>query len=99
MAGLMKQAQKMQEDMAKAQQEITEMEFTASAGGGAVSVTVSGEKLVKNILIDPDAFDKDDIEMLCDMLTAAFNEAIRQADDAVKEKMGAVTGGMGIPGF
>ena len=99
MAGLLKQAQKMQENMQKAQAEILEMEFTKTAGGGAVSATVGGDKFVKAIKIDPEILTPEDSEMIEDMVLAAINEALREADETTQKKMGAVTGGMNIPGM
>ena len=99
MAGLLKQAQKMQEDMAKAQAELMEMEFEATAGGGAVKVVLGGDKLVRSVAIEPDVVDPEDVEMLCDMLTAAFNEALRKVDETTQNKMGALAGGMKLPGM
>ena len=99
MKKMMKQAQKMQRDLAAAQEEIKGMEYEASAGGGMVTVTVSGELMVKSIQIDPEAVDPEDVEMLQDMIIAATNEALRGMNDISNEKMAAVSGGMGIPGL
>ncbi|HPZ00376.1 MAG TPA: YbaB/EbfC family nucleoid-associated protein [Clostridiales bacterium] len=98
-AGMMKQIQKMQEDMEKKQQEVQEAEFTASAGGGAVNVTVKGTHEVSSIQIQPDVVDPEDVEMLEDLLLAALNEANRKAADAMENAMGSLTGGMNIPGL
>ena len=99
MNNMLKQAQKMQEDMAKVQEEIEEREFTATAGGSAVEVTVSGKKLVKSIHIQPEVVDPEDIEMLEDLLAAAVNEALRQVEDTLKSEMEKVTGGLNLPGM
>lgn len=93
---LVKQAQQMQQQMMQAQAELDEMEITGSSGGGLISVTIDGKRNLKAISINPDAVDKDDIEMLEDLLVAAFNDAHNQQDQAQKEKMGAfgALGGM-----
>lgn len=95
MQAMMKQAQKMQENMAKAQEEIALMETEASAGGGAVSVTVVGTDKVKSITISPEVVDPEDIEMLQDLVTAAVNEALAAAAAKSASQMSAITGGMG----
>lgn len=95
MGNLMKQAQKMQKQMQEQAKEFETKEFVASAGGGAVSVTVSGKKEVSKISIDKDAVDLDDIEMLEDMIMAATNEAFRQMEEANQSMMGKLTGGLG----
>ena len=94
MQNLMKQAQKMQADMQKAQEEIEAAELTGTAGGGLVEVTLSGKKELLGIKIKPEAVDSDDIEMLEDLITAAFNDASSQADALSEEKLGAY-GNMG----
>ena len=93
---LMKQLQQAQE---RIQQEIAALEIEASAGGGMVTVVMDGEKRLKRLKIDPEAVSKDDVEMLQDLVLAAVNEAARRVDDAVKEKIGGLTGGMRIPGL
>jgi DNA-binding YbaB/EbfC family protein len=92
----MKQLQQMQE---RATQEIQALEVEASAGGGMVKVVMSGEKQVKSLVIDPEAVNKDDVEMLQDLITAALNDAGRKVDEAVKEKLGGLAGGMRLPGM
>ena len=100
MANLMKQAQRMQRQMEESQKEMETKEFTAKAGGGAVSVTVTGKKEVKEVIIDKEVVDPDDVEMLQDLIVAAVNEALKQADDASSELMGKMTGGLGgLGGF
>jgi nucleoid-associated protein EbfC len=99
MAKMMKQARKMQESLAQAQDEIAAMEFTASAGGGMVSVTVTGDHKMVSIAIDPEAIDPTEVEMLQDMVVAATNEALRNADDASSNKVGSLTAGLNIPGL
>ena len=90
MQQLMRQAQKMQQDMARIQQEISEREFTASVGGA----TVLGTKELKAITIDPSCVDPDDVEMLQDLIISAVNEAMRSAEDTMNSEMNKVTGGM-----
>lgn len=96
---LMKQAQKMQAEMARVQEELKDETVEASAGGGMVKVVMTGDMAVERVTIDPAAVDPEDIGMLEDMVTAATNEAVRQAQDLAARKMSAVTGGMGIPGL
>ena len=95
MNNLMKQAQRMQRQMEESQKELAEKEFTATAGGGAVEVTVSGSKELKKVHIDPEAVDPDDVEMLEDMIVAAANEAMKKVDDETQKAMGGLTGGLG----
>ncbi|MBQ9657755.1 MAG: YbaB/EbfC family nucleoid-associated protein [Clostridia bacterium] len=92
---LMKQAKKMQEDLEKSQAEIAVKEFDATAGGGAVSVKVSGEKVVKEIIIKPEVVDPDDVEMLQDLILTCVNEALKKADSAQAASMGKFN----IPGI
>ena len=94
MQQLMKQAQKMQQDMQKAQEQLEEAEITGQAGGGAVTVVVSGKKILKSINIKPEVIDPDDSEMLEDLIVAAMSDAYSKADAMVKEKMPG--GGMGM---
>ncbi len=95
MNNIMKQAQRMQRQMEESQKELETKEFTASAGGGAVEVTVSGKKELTGVNIKPEAVDPDDVEMLQDMIVAAVNEAMKLADDASAAAMGSLTGGLG----
>lgn len=99
MGNMMKQVQKMQKDMAKAQEEAEAKEFESSAGGGAVTARVNGKKELLAISIDEDVVDPDDVEMLQDLIIAAVNEALREADEATAKVMGKLTGGMNIPGL
>lgn len=100
MNNLMKQAQKMQKDMAKLQEELESKTVEATAGGGAVRVVVSGKKEVMEIEIKPEVIDPDDAEMLQDLVMAAVNEALRKAEEMVSSEMGKITGGLGnIPGL
>jgi DNA-binding YbaB/EbfC family protein len=97
---LMKQAQKMQKDMEKLQQELQDKTVEATAGGGAVTVVVTGKKEIKEIIIKPEVVDPDDVEMLQDLVLAAVNEALRQADEMTNSEMNKITGGMGgLPGL
>ena len=89
----------MQEDITKKQAEIDEMEFTASVGGGAVEVVMSGKKELKAITIKPEVVDPEDVEMLQDLVISAVNEALRQADEAMNNSMNSFTGGLNIPGL
>ena len=97
MQSMMKQAQKMQEDMTAMQAELEQRTYTATAGGNMVSATVDGTHLVKAIEIKPEACDPDDTEMLADLVTAAVNEAIRKAIADSEEEMNRITGGMKLP--
>ncbi len=99
MQQMMRQAQKMQRDLAKAQEEIAQMSFEGSAGGGMVKATATGDLKITAIQIDPEAIDPEDVEMLQDMVCAAVNEALRSASDASNTRMSALTGGMKIPGL
>ncbi|MBR6314216.1 MAG: YbaB/EbfC family nucleoid-associated protein [Clostridia bacterium] len=94
---MMKRIQEMQAQMEQKQQEIENSTFTASAGGGAVEVTVTGAHEVKDIQLQPDVVDPEDIEMLADLLIAATNEAMRKADDAMEQAMGAFKSGLNLP--
>ena len=96
---MMKQVQKMQKDMMVAQEQLAEETVTASAGGGMVTVTVSGDLIVKDIKIDAEALDPEDPEMVQDMVLAAVNEAIRQAQELAANKMGGLTGGLDLGGL
>lgn len=97
---LMKQAQKMQRDMAKLQEELQDKTVEATAGGGAIKVVASGKKEIQEIIINPEVVDPDDVEMLQDLILAAVNEALRQADEMVNGEMSKITGGLGgMPGL
>ena len=99
LGNIMKQAQKMQAKMAEMQEKLKDEELEASAGGGTVKVTITGDLQVKSITIDPTAVDPDDVELLQDMTTAAVNEAIRSAQELQQRRMADITGGMSIPGM
>ena len=102
MQQMLKQVQKMQADMAAAQESLKDETVEASAGGGMVTVIVSGDLVVKSITIDPDAVNPEDPEMLADMVLAAVNEGLRSAQELAASKIGGVTGGLGnlgLPGL
>lgn len=99
MKKMMKQAQKMQIEIARAQEEIKEMTFTATAGGGVVEVVAKGDTTIESISIDPPAVDPEDVEMLQDMVLVAVNEALRGVAEMGERRLSSVTGGMGIPGL
>lgn len=99
MNSMMKQVQKMQKQMEEMQGELEQREVEASAGGGAINVKVTGKKSLVELKIDPEVIDKDDVEMLEDMIVAAINEAFRKADEMMESEMKKVTGGVNIPGL
>ena len=96
-AAMMKKLQDMQAEMNRTQQEVEEAEYSASAGGGAVEVTVNGKHEVLDVKIQPEVVDPEDVEILSDMIIAATNEAIRKAADTMEQRMGSATSGMGLP--
>jgi len=96
MGNLMKQAQQMQEKMAKAQEELVKMEVTGESGAGLVKVTMAGSHSVRRVDIDQSLYE-DDKDMIEDLVAAAFNDAVRRVEEQNKEKMGALTGGMQLP--
>ena len=95
MANLMKQAQKMQKQMEEQAKEMEEKSFTATAGGGAVEVTVSGKKEVQKVKLQEEVVDPDDVEMLEDLIVAATNEALRKCEEESQAQMAKITGGLG----
>ncbi len=97
MGSLMSQVQKMQEEMEKTQASLAVEELTVTAGGGAISVVVTGAREFKSITIKPEVIDPDDVEMLQDLLLAVVNDALAQVKQREEERMGNVTGGMGLP--
>jgi DNA-binding YbaB/EbfC family protein len=99
MQGMIKQAQKMQDDMAELQEDLDSREYEASAGGGAVTVKINGKKEVLSIDIAPEIVDPDDIETLSDVLIAGINEAIRKVEDTNTKEMEKITGGLSLPGM
>ncbi len=99
MSKMLKQAQKIQQEMAKLQEELKEKTVEASAGGGVVEVTVNGKQELLAIKIKPEVVDPDDIEMLQDLILAAVNEGLRKSQEMVAEEMRKITGGLNIPGL
>jgi len=99
MQGMLKQAQKMQEDMAALQEDLDSREYDIKAGGGVVAVKINGKREIKNIELDEDIVDPDDIETLQDILTAAVNEAIKTVTTTNNEEMGKITGSLNMGGF
>ena len=99
MKKMQKQAQRMQAELAKAQDEIKDMAFEATAGGGMVKVVATGDMAVQSVTIDPEAVDPEDVEMLQDMVAAAVNEALRGVSELSSQRLNAATGGMNIPGL
>jgi DNA-binding YbaB/EbfC family protein len=99
MKQMMKQAQRMQAEMEKAQSEIALLSAEASAGGGVVKVVAAGDGSIVSVTIDPEAVDPDDVEMLEDLVLAATNDALKSVQELANMRMSAVTGGMNIPGL
>ncbi|RKD68062.1 MULTISPECIES: YbaB/EbfC family nucleoid-associated protein [Sinobaca] len=99
MGNMMKQMQKMQKQMAQAQEELKDKTVEATAGGGAIKVTASGDKRIVDIEIDQDVVDPEDVEMLQDLVLAATNEALKKADEMIEQDMGKFTKGMNMPGM
>ena len=99
MKKMMKQAQRMQAELAKAQEEIKDLTFEATAGGGMVKAVATGDMAISSITIDPEAVDPEDVEMLQDMVAAAVNEGLRGVSDMSAQRLSAATGGMNIPGL
>lgn len=95
--GMLKQVQKMQQDMMRTQEELEEKTYTASSGGGAVTATVTGKRQLVSVELRPEAVDPDDVEMLQDMVVAAVNEALRQAEEEMGREMQKFTGGLNLP--
>jgi len=96
---MMKQAQKMQEELLKMQEQLDTAEYTAAAGGGVVTATVNGKRELTALEIKPEAVDPDDVEMLQDMVIAAVNEALRKAEDTANQNMSKLTGGLNLGGL
>ena len=99
MQAMIRQAQKMQEDMAAKQAELDAREYDISAGGGVVNVKINGKREILSIDLEPEIVDPDDIETLSDILVAAVNEAIKRVDDTNNEELGKITGAMNMPGM
>ncbi len=96
---MMRQVQKLQEEMVKTQEALSEETITVTAGGGAIAVVMTGQQRVQSISIAPEVVDPDDVEMLEDLVTAAVNEALERSQELAAERMGALTGGLSIPGL
>lgn len=96
---MLKQAQKMQEDITTLQADLEEREFTASVGGGAVEIKINGKRNVLDLNIKPEVVDPDDVEMLQDLIMSAFNEAVKTLDETSEEEMSKLTGGVSFPGL
>lgn len=96
---MIKQAQKMQDQITELQEEIEARDFTATAGGGAVEVTLSGKKTIKELTLKPEIVDPEDIEMLQDLIISAVNEAVNNIENTTEAEMGKITGGVSLPGL
>lgn len=96
---MLRQAQKMQEDVAAKQEELETREYSATSGGGTVKAVVDGKHLIRSLEIAPEAVDPDDTEMLADLIIAAVNEAVRNAADTADREIGEITGGLNMPGL
>ncbi|MFB6263947.1 MAG: YbaB/EbfC family nucleoid-associated protein [Bradymonadaceae bacterium] len=96
---IMRQAQRMQSEIAEVREEVADREFEASMGGGAVVATVNGDQEVLNVEIDPDAVEPDDVDVLEEMITGAINRALEEANETLEEEIEEVTGGMDVPGL
>ncbi|MBR2044421.1 MAG: YbaB/EbfC family nucleoid-associated protein [Clostridia bacterium] len=99
MNAMLKQAQKMQEDMANLQADLEQREYTGTSGGGAVTVKVDGKHKILSLTIDPEIIDPEDKEMLEDLITVAVNAAVEEAITTAETEMGAITGGLNLPGM
>ena len=99
MQSMLKQAQKMQEDMANLQAELEEREYDVAAGGGVINVKINGKKEILSVKIEPEVVDPDDIETLEDLITAAVNEAIKKVESVSQDEMSKITGSMSLPGM
>ena len=98
-AAMMKQAQKMQQEMMRMQEEMENKTYSATSGGGMVTAEVNGKHEVVSLTVKPEAVDPDDVEMLEDLIAAAINDAVRAVDEAADTEMGKLTNGMNIPGL
>ena len=99
MNSMIRQAQKIQEEMQKKQAELEEQEYTVTAGGSAVTVVINGKKEIRSLTLQPEVVDPQDIEMLQDLVMAAVNEAIRKVEDTAAQEMGKITGNLSMPGL
>ena len=96
---MIKQAQKMQDEITALQEDIEARDFTATAGGGAVEVTLSGKKIIKSLNLKPEVVDPEDIEMLQDLIISAINEAVNNIETTTESEMSKITGGVALPGL
>ena len=99
MNAMIRQAQKMQDEISALQEEIEARAFTATAGGGAVTITMTGKKTIKSLEIKPEVVDPEDIEMLQDLIVSAINEAVNQVEETTETEMSKITGGVSLPGL
>lgn len=99
MNAMIRQAQKMQDEITTLQEDIEDRDFTATSGGGAVSVVVTGKKTIKSLTIDKEVVDPEDIEMLQDLVISAINEAVNQVETTTEAEMSKITGGVSLPGL
>ena len=99
MNAMIRQAQKMQDEITKLQDDIEEREFSATSGGGAVEVVLTGKKTIKSLTIKPDVVNADDVEMLQDLIISAVNEGISKIEEVTEEEMSKITGGVSLPGL
>ena len=99
MNSMIKQAQKMQDEITALQEDIEARDFTATAGGGAVEVTLSGKKIIKSLNLKPEVVDPEDIEMLQDLIISAINEAVNNIETTTEAEMSKITGGVSLPGL
>lgn len=99
MQNMVKQAQKMRDEITQLQDDIENRSFTATTGGGAIEIVMNGRKEVQSLTISPDVVDKDDVEMLQDLIISAVNECVNQIEETSENEMGAITGGVSFPGL
>jgi len=99
MNAMIRQAQKMQDEISALQEEIEARDFTTTAGGGAVTITMTGKKTIKSLEIKPEVVDPEDIEMLQDLIVSAINEAVNQVEETTETEMSKITGGVSLPGL
>ncbi len=99
MGGMLQQIQKLQEEMLKTQEELGQETISVTAGGGAITIVVTGQQRIESIKIDPEVVDPEDVEMLQDLIVAAVNEAIEKSREMAAQRLGSLTGGLNIPGL
>ena len=99
MNSMIKQAQKMQEEMTRVQEELNEKEYDTTVGGGAVKIVMTGNRILKSVSIQPDVVDPEDVEMLEDLIVSGINEVLRSIDEDSEKRMSAISGGLNIPGM